>query len=113
MNNRDKGREYEEKAARWLESRGHEIIERNFYTPAGELDIISLLGGRIFFSEVKYRKDLSFGSPEEAVGRLKQLRMKRAARYYLMETYRYMDCETEFLMIAVNDTRIRVYRNAF
>ena len=113
MNNREKGRRYEDAACLWLSRHGHEILERNFYAPGGEIDIISSCGGCIFFSEVKYRKDLSAGSAEDSVGQLKKHRIRRAAAFYLMEHSKYTDLECEFLVIAVNGERLRIYRNAF
>ena len=41
MNRRALGKAYEENAAAFLESRGYEILERNFSSPGGDIDLIA------------------------------------------------------------------------
>lgn len=50
---RAKGSEYEKRACEYLESLGFEIIEKNFYSRFGEIDIIAKKEGVIHFIEVK------------------------------------------------------------
>jgi len=73
----------EELAVRHLRDRGYIIIERNYRTPLGEIDIIARHGGAIVFIEVKTRRTGEFGMPFEAVNRRKQERMRRVALVYL------------------------------
>ena len=56
MNSRQKGNIAEEKATRFLETNGYEIVERNFYTKFGEIDIIALKDNIYHFVEVKSAK---------------------------------------------------------
>jgi Holliday junction resolvase-like predicted endonuclease len=49
-----KGRYFEKKVKEYLKKEGHEIIFGNFYTPYGEIDIISIYQNKIRFIEVKY-----------------------------------------------------------
>ena len=72
LNTRAKGAEYEARAAEFLESRGYEILERNFRCAYGEIDLIARQGSGLIFVEVKYRKNRRAGLPEEAVSLLKQ-----------------------------------------
>lgn len=53
---RVKGNEYEKRACEYLKSLGFEIIERNFYSRFGEIDIIAQKEGVIHFIEVKGRE---------------------------------------------------------
>lgn len=46
----------EDLACAWLRRKGFEIVERNFYTPVGEIDIIAKIGGDFYFVEVKTRR---------------------------------------------------------
>lgn len=46
----------EDLACVWLRRRGFEIVERNFYTPVGEIDIIAKTGDDFYFVEVKTRR---------------------------------------------------------
>ena len=77
----------ESQAAEYLERFGYEIIERNFRTPYGELDLItrfsSAESSELVFVEVKTRSNQSFGLPEVAVDRRKQEHLIAAAEYYL------------------------------
>jgi putative endonuclease len=53
----------EEIAARFLEKRGYRVLERNYRSPVGELDIIALHRGTVVFVEVKARTSGSYGAP--------------------------------------------------
>jgi putative endonuclease len=70
-------------AARFLRKKGYRIIERNFQSFAGEIDIIAGEGNVTVFVEVKTRSSTIFGQPEEAVNETKFTHMKRAANAYL------------------------------
>ena len=73
----------EEIATRYLQDKGYKILDRNYYTRNGELDIICEKDGKIVFVEVKTRKNTSFGSPEEAITRKKMNHLRQAALIYL------------------------------
>lgn len=74
----------ENAAAEYLEEKGCEILERNFKTVAGEIDIIALSPEDTYiFVEVKTRRSADFGLACEAVDRKRQLRLMRAAQVYL------------------------------
>ncbi|MGS0765030.1 YraN family protein [Syntrophomonas curvata] len=73
----------ENTAARFLQSKGYDILERNYRTRYGELDIICEKDRKLVFVEVKTRRNTGFGSPEEAVTRQKIRRLRKAALIYL------------------------------
>lgn len=73
-------------AATWLEARGFHIIARNWRCPYGELDVIAEEAGELVFVEVKTRRGISYGSPEEAVTHTKRRRLIAAAQSYLIAT---------------------------
>ncbi len=62
---------------------GHEIIARNHKTYFYEIDIISVYGDKIYFTEVKYRKNADFGGGIMAVDNRKQRQMRYAAESFL------------------------------
>ncbi|MBM4295578.1 MAG: YraN family protein [Deltaproteobacteria bacterium] len=78
----DKG---EDLAAAALKKQGYKILERNYHTPLGEIDLIARHQGYLVFIEVKTRKSLRFGRPEEAVTATKQKRLQRLAEYYMKQ----------------------------
>lgn len=79
------GRRGEEAAVRYLEAKGYEIIKRNWYCRFGEADIIARdADGTICFIEVKTRRSVEAGIPEEAITREKRRRYERIALCYMM-----------------------------
>ncbi len=79
------GEQGEEIALRYLGRRGFELIERNYRTRQGELDLIVRRNGTLVFVEVKLRRGTGFGDPLEAVTPRKQARIRRTAERYLAE----------------------------
>jgi putative endonuclease len=73
----------EDLAAAALQRQGYKILERNFVTPLGEIDLVARQGKVLVVVEVKTRKSTRFGSPQEAVSVTKQGRLRRLADYYL------------------------------
>ena len=62
-NNRETGAKAEAIACWFLGQQGYDILEQNFYTKVGEIDIIAKEGQTLVFVEVKYRKDDKKGYP--------------------------------------------------
>ena len=72
--------------AQYLEESGNEIIDRNWRTAFGEIDIIALSPhGVVIFVEVKTRTSLRFGEPLEAIHPQKARRLQKLARAWLVE----------------------------
>jgi|SRR3989344_8610390 len=67
----------------FLVKKGMELVLRNFSTRFGEIDLIMSDKGRWVFVEVKTKKGLEFGTPEEMFTRGKYNRVKRMATVYL------------------------------
>lgn len=70
-------------AADFLIRRGYKIIDRNFTTDFGEIDLIAYKGDELLFVEVKTRTASSFGYPELAVDWRKIKHLFKAAKIYL------------------------------
>lgn len=77
------GRKGEEAAAAFLERVGFRILDRNWRHRSGELDIVAIEGETLVLCEVKTRRGVSTGSPEESVTPTKQKRIARLAAAYL------------------------------
>jgi len=76
----------EQLAAEHLVRRGFEIVERNYRTRWGELDIIAFDGRTLAFCEVKTRRASPGGaSPLEAVRALKRAQVRKMAGRWLIE----------------------------
>ena len=113
MNKREAGSRYETYAAAYLKEKGYQIVERNFRSRAGEIDLIGREGRYLVFVEVKYRRDGQTGHPEEAVNVRKQNRIFRAAQYYPSLKKYPQDTPCRFDVLAVEGTEVRLIKNAF
>jgi putative endonuclease len=74
----------EDFASGFLKSKGYKILERNFHSKFGEIDIIAEEKNFLVFVEVKARWSNKFGLPEEAVTPQKLHKIKRTAEYYAL-----------------------------
>ena len=72
-------------ACRFLKKSGYEILEKNFRSRYGEIDIIARESGVLCFIEVKSRKNIDFGLPEEYVDKRKQAKLLKTSMIYLSD----------------------------
>ncbi len=84
------GRLGEATAARYLESRGFRILERNLHIGHAEIDLVAENDVYLLFVEVKTRRQVpghagAYGTPAEAVDAKKQATLLKAAEMYLLE----------------------------
>ena len=76
------GRAGEEAALQILQMRGYKILDRNFRSRYGEIDIVAQDGNILVFVEVKTRWSRKYGYPEEAVTPRKLQSIIRTGEYY-------------------------------
>jgi putative endonuclease len=94
------GKEGEAIAVQYLIERGYKIINRNFRSQQGEVDIIMKDGDLLVFVEVKSYSIGSFGTPLGAVGKSKKLSIIHAARTYLLKNnIKNVNCRFDVLAI--------------
>lgn len=116
MNKRKKGTEQETIACRYVERQGAIVVERNYRTRYGEIDLIGLHDGYLFFAEVKYRANADCGFPEEAVTSAKQRIICKVAEWYLFthgEILERAPRGIRYDVIAILGEQIRWIPNAF
>lgn len=77
------GRLAESAAEKYLVEQGYEVIERNYYCPFGEIDIIAREGGTLCFVEVRSKTTDDQGHPLESITRAKRRRLVSSVYYYL------------------------------
>ena len=77
------GRTGERMAGEALVRQGYSILERNFRCQYGEVDLVAEHEGELVFVEVKTRRGMAYGRPEEAVTFRKQQKILEVASYYL------------------------------
>ena len=107
----------EERASRHLEGAGFTIVERNFRTRGGEIDIVARKGDVLVFVEVRSREDAALEPPEASVTPAKRRRIAAAARRYLSNVPPSSWREARFDVIAIegngDDAALRHYQAAF
>jgi len=111
------GQQGEEIAAKYLQQNGYEVVERNFHSQQGEVDIIAREGAFLVFVEVKSYSFRSLGVPIGAVRKNKKQSIIHAAQTYLYkkkikDTYCRFDIVTIYRRTN-GSTAIELYKNAF
>lgn len=99
-NKKELGKIGEDIAVQHLLNNGYKIIQRNFRTKYGEIDIIAREGKFLVFVEVKTRRGTQFGFPREAVDFYKQIRIKNLANLYIAKKKLY-DAFTRFDVVEI------------
>lgn len=94
------GRAGEAQAVHFLKKNKYKILETNFVTPFGELDIIAKQKNTFVFVEVKTRASKEFGDPSQAVNFAKQKHIKNSANFYL-DRNRLYDADIRFDIIEI------------
>jgi putative endonuclease len=111
------GHAAETAACRYLESRGLQLIERNYRSPFGEIDLVMRDGETLVFVEVRRRSSEKFGTPAETVGTRKQQRLRATAEHYLQRHPKESQNPCRFDIVAITDDRgaakIEWLRDAF
>jgi len=115
-NNLDFSRSGEAAAADFLKARGYKIIEQNYRTSLGEIDIIARDKDTYCFVEVKTRRTEEFGLPQEAVSKFKQRQISKTALLFLKENL-LLDKSARFdvvsIMYAKEPPQISLIKDAF
>ena len=111
------GRHAETVAAGHLKFLGYEVLETNYRTRLGEVDIVALQGGTLVFCEVRARRPSVYGTAEESITPTKRARLVAAAQDYLQAAEgRWKDWRMDLVAITLDRTgnvkRIRIVENA-
>ena len=94
------GRDGESAALIFLKKKGYRVLEKNFRTKVGEIDIIAEQDGTIVFIEVKARASHEFGHPFNALTPAKQRKIIQTAQSFLAQN-RLSDRNTRFDVVAL------------
>ena len=111
FHNKKLGEKGEKIARLYLEKNGWKILEKNYKTPFGEIDIIAEKDETVAFIEVKTRLSDIYGAPSEAVSNMRKLRYIRGVNYYFAN--KIIDCTVRFDIIEVLKDEVNHIENAF
>ena len=79
----------EEIAVKTIKKKGYKIIERNYRTRLGEIDIIARDKEYTCFIEVRVRKRTDFGTPADTIDKRKRDKIIKAAKMYALKNHLY------------------------
>ena len=114
-NNIQKGFLGEDIAIKYLISNGYNILERNYRTSIGEIDIIAIKSNILVFIEVKARTSIDYGYPYEAVNFRKQDKIIKTSFIYTKQKNLF-DYQVRYDIIEVflsEKSKINHIENAF
>ena len=117
QNTRQRFGEQGESLAVWyLKKNGYKILEQNYRTKLGEIDIIAKENKTLVFVEVKSRKSIRYGNPKWALTPKKQRKISMVALTYLKATNQ-SNIKARFDVVAItanqDEPKIENVKNAF
>lgn len=117
MKRREVGILGEQIARDFLGKNGYLILETNYRCTEGEIDIVARQGECLVFVEVKARRGLEFGSPEESITPAKMKKLRKASARYLQDHENHHDSwRIDVVAIEMDRkgraTRIEIVENA-
>ncbi len=112
LSKRARGRWGEDLAAAHYRRLGHEVVDRNWRSPTGELDIVVRIGSTYVFVEVKARRTADFGPAAASVTVDKQRRIRRLAVEWL-RAHDIHAASVRFDVVAITGTRLDHILDAF
>ena len=102
-NTTDTGMRAESFAAAAIEDRGMRILDRNFRTRTGEVDLVAADGETLVFIEVRARRSSAFATPAESISSSKAMRLISACEEYLQTTSnRWTDWRIDFAAVELD-----------
>ena len=101
-NRKEIGNRGEEATYRYLCQKGYKVIDRNYRSRIGEIDLVALdPRGVLIFVEVRSRTGVSHGAPEESVDYRKQNKLRMLAQHYMLVHPKLSENPCRFDVIAV------------
>jgi len=103
MNNKKTGNIGEDFAESYLKNKGHFVLERNFRTPFGEIDIITFFHNSIYIYEVKYRKNLEYGFGDDAITPQKVNKIRKTFEVWISQNQKNYNFKNIYLNALIID----------
>ena len=110
MKRRDTGVLGEKLARDFLEKQGYLIWQTNYRCPKGEIDIVAEHKGSLVFIELRTKRGLEFGSPEESITPAKMEKLRAVSAHYI-QTHENLPSSWRIDVVAIElDSRDRISR---
>lgn len=109
-----RGAQAEQWAAHYLQKQGLKLVERNYRSRFGEIDLIMQDGATLVFVEVRLRKNGDFGGAAASIDIHKQQRLIRTSQQYLSGLARTPACRFDAVLLGdVQGNDAQWLKNAF
>ena len=110
---RSLGAAHESRALAHLQAAGLTLVQRNFNSKVGEIDLIMSHGDQVVFVEVRFRSAGSFVDGISSVGDSKRKRFLKAVKYFLLTHPDYAERILRFDVISISNHDLDWHQNAF
>lgn len=112
-----RGAQAEQIAATFLQQKGLILIEKNFRSKYGEIDLIMREAETLVFIEVRLRSNQQFGGAAASISQSKQQKLSNTAEYYLQQhghNYAKYGCRFDAILMQTADINaVEWVKNAF
>jgi putative endonuclease len=112
MNRQEEGFQGEEAAIKALKGEGYRILERNYRSRFGEIDVIAEDGDYLVFVEVKKRNTESFGPSFSSITKRKRDHLIKSALFYL-KAHKCFDRHVRFDVVGIDRGAAKIMKHAF
>lgn len=111
------GKHAEDLACDYLHRHGLHVLERNYHTRFGEIDLVMRDRDTTVFVEVRYRRHTNVVDPLSSIDRRKQVKLTRTANCYLQQHKQHALDPARFDVVAITaqgtQNHIQWIKNAF
>jgi len=112
------GHRKEKQALHYLRQQGLRLVESNFRTRFGEIDLVMREGDCLIFVEVRYRRQRGYATAAESVDSHKRRKLALAAEVFARARPRWANCTMRFAVVAFDrpagqETTLTWIRDAF
>lgn len=113
LNKKQLGDIAEAKACTFLQNKGLCLIDKNYRTYCGEIDLIMQDKDEIVFIEVRSRAYDTFGTAIESINKVKQQKIIKSAVHYLQKRKWLDKVNYRFDVVGCSPSNIEWIKNAF
>lgn len=114
INKRMIGLQGEKQGVLFLQKNGYKILDSNFYTRYGEIDLVAKENNDTVFIEIKLRRSKEYGMPSESVNTNKQQKIVKAALQYIKKFNLFTEnIRFDVLAIGPGYEEIEIIKSAF
>ena len=95
------GASAEKSARNFPKNKNLKLVQKNYRTPYGEIDVIMQDQASLVFVEVRFRRTVAFGTPAETVNRQKQRKLRASAAHFLQQYQKFSNFPCRFDIVAL------------